>query len=122
MEREVKKILEGHFRPEFLNRIDEVIIFRSLDKEVLLQIVDLQVDLLRKRLADRKIEIEVTAKARSLLAEKGYDRVYGARPLKRILQQEVQNPLAMKILNGEFKDGSTVKVDADGKGGFVFSA
>jgi len=121
MEREVKKILEGHFRPEFLNRIDEVIIFKSLSKEAILQIVDLQLDLLRKRLADRKTGVEATAQARALLAEKGYDPVYGARPLKRAIQQEIQNPLAMKILGGEFKDGARVKVDVDGKGGFSFT-
>ncbi|MBM3295387.1 MAG: AAA family ATPase, partial [Candidatus Aminicenantes bacterium] len=122
MEREVKRILEGHFRPEFLNRIDEVIIFRSLSKEVILRIVDLQLDLLRKRLADRKIGVEASAPARALIAEKGFDPVYGARPLKRTIQQEIQNPLAMKILSGEFKDGGAVKVDVDGQGGFSFSA
>jgi ATP-dependent Clp protease ATP-binding subunit ClpB len=121
MEREVKKTLEGHFRPEFLNRIDEVIIFRSLSKEAILQIVDLQLDLLRKRLSDRKIGVEATDEVRALLAEKGYDPVYGARPLKRAIQQEIQNPLAMKILSGEFKDGARVKVDVDGRGGFVFA-
>ncbi len=121
MEREVKRVMEQHFRPEFLNRIDEVIIFRPLDKEAILRIVDLQVELLRRRLADRKIGIETTEKARTLLADKGYDPVYGARPLKRAIQQEVQNPLAMKILAGEFREGDAVRVDADGKGGFRFS-
>ena len=120
LEREVKKVLEAHFRPEFLNRVDEVIIFRSLAKEAILKIVGLQIELLRRRLAERKIGIEVSAKALKALADKGYDPVYGARPLKRTIQQEIQNPLAMKILAGEFRDGDTVKVEPDEAGGFVF--
>jgi ATP-dependent Clp protease ATP-binding subunit ClpB len=120
LEREVKKVLEAHFRPEFLNRVDEVIIFRSLAKETILKIVGLQIELLRRRLAERKIGIEVSAKALKALADKGYDPVYGARPLKRTIQQEIQNPLAMKILAGEFRDGDTVKVEPDDAGGFVF--
>jgi ATP-dependent Clp protease ATP-binding subunit ClpB len=120
MEREVKRQLEGHFRPEFLNRIDEVIIFRPLGRETILKIADIQIEALRRRLADRKIGIALTDKARALLAEKGYDPVYGARPLKRVIQQEVQNPLAMKILSGDYRDGDTAEIDIDGKGGFVF--
>ncbi len=120
MEREVKKVLEANFRPEFLNRVDEVIIFRSLTKETILKIVELQIELLRRRLVERKIGIEVSAKALKALADKGYDPVYGARPLKRTIQQEIQNPLAMKILSGEFREGDTVKVEADDAGGFVF--
>jgi ATP-dependent Clp protease ATP-binding subunit ClpB len=121
MEREVKKILESHFRPEFLNRIDEVVIFKSLSKASLLKIVDLQIDLLRKRLEERKIGVDISRRAMDLLADKGYDPVYGARPLKRAIQQDIQNPLAMKILSGEFKDGDTVKIDADSKGDFLFA-
>jgi ATP-dependent Clp protease ATP-binding subunit ClpB len=120
MEREIKKTLESHFRPEFLNRIDEVIIFRPLSRETIARIVDLQVDLLRKRLEGRKIGVELTAKARKVLAEKGFDPVYGARPLKRTIQQEIQNPLAMKILSGDFKDGDTARVDVNDKGEFIF--
>ncbi len=120
MEREVRAILEGHFKPEFLNRIDEVIIFRPLAKDAILRIVDLQLDLLRKRLADRKIGLAVTAEAKALLAEKGYDPVYGARPLKRTIQREVQNPLAMKILAGEFGEGDTAAIGTDKKGELVF--
>ena len=120
MEKEVRRILESHFRPEFLNRLDEVIIFRPLSPEAILRIVDIQVDLLRRRLRDRKVGLEVTPDARRLLAERGFDPVYGARPLKRTLQREVQNPLAMKILAGEVKEGETVTVGVDGKGGFVF--
>ena len=121
MEREVKRQLETHFRPEFLNRIDEVIIFRPLGKDTILKITDLQVELLRKRLTDRKIGIELTDEARTALGEKGYDPVYGARPLKRVIQQEIQNPLAMRILSGETREGETVKVDVDAKGAFVFA-
>ena len=121
MEREVKRQLETHFRPEFLNRIDEVIIFRPLGQDTILKITDLQVELLRKRLTDRKIGIELTDKARAALGEKGYDPVYGARPLKRLIQQEIQNPLAMRILSGEIREGETVKVDVDAKGAFVFA-
>jgi len=120
MEREVKRVLEGHFRPEFLNRVDEIIIFKPLAKEAILRIVDLQAELLRLRLAERKVGLTLTDKAKERLAEIGYDPVYGARPLKRAIQQEVQNPLAMKILAGEFLPGDTVRVDADGRGGFLF--
>ncbi|HQF98984.1 MAG TPA: AAA family ATPase, partial [Candidatus Aminicenantes bacterium] len=120
-EAEVKTLVEGHFRPEFINRIDELIVFKPLSREVIAGIVDLQLDLLRKRLADRKIGVETTAKARALVAEMGYDPVYGARPLKRVIQKEIQNVLAMKLLAGEIRDGDTIKIDVDGKGGFVFS-
>ena len=120
MEQAVREILEGHFKPEFLNRVDEVIIFKPLSKAVLLRIVDLQLDLLRKRLADRKLGLSVTAEAKALLAERGYDPIYGARPLKRVIQRDVQNPLAMKILAGEFGEGDTVAVGTDKKGDLVF--
>ncbi|MGB9004887.1 MAG: ATP-dependent chaperone ClpB [Candidatus Aminicenantales bacterium] len=121
MEREVHRLLESHFRPEFLNRIDEVVVFKPLSKETLLRIVDLQAGLLEKRLRERKISLEITAAARERLAERGYDPVYGARPLKRTIQQDVQNPLAMKLLAGEFHEGDTVRVDAGAKGELVFS-
>ncbi|MBP7794403.1 MAG: AAA family ATPase, partial [Candidatus Saccharicenans sp.] len=120
MEKEVRKILESHFKPEFLNRIDEVIIFKPLSKETILKIVDLQIDLLRQRLADKKINLEIKNKARELLAERGFDPVYGARPLKRVIQRDVQNPLAMKILAGEFKEGETVVIDIGSNGEIVF--
>jgi ATP-dependent Clp protease ATP-binding subunit ClpB len=122
MEREVKAVLEGHFRPEFLNRVDEIIIFRPLEKDSILRIVDLQIELLRRRLAERKIGVDITAKAKALLAEKGYDPIYGARPLKRTIQQEIQNPLAMKILAGEIRAGQTARIDADKTGAFTFTA
>ena len=120
MEREVRKVLEAQFRPEFLNRIDEVIIFKPLPKSVILQIVGLQIDLLAKRLADRKIGLEVTKEAKELLSERGFDPVYGARPLKRTIQKDVQNPLAMKILAGEYGEGDTAVVGVDKKGELTF--
>ncbi|HNT01681.1 MAG TPA: AAA family ATPase, partial [Candidatus Saccharicenans sp.] len=120
MEKEVRKILESHFKPEFLNRIDEVIIFKPLSKETILKIVDLQIDLLRQRLADKNINLEIKPKAKELLAERGFDPVYGARPLKRVIQRDIQNPLAMKILAGEFKEGETVVIDVGPRGEIVF--
>ena len=120
MEQAVRGILEGHFKPEFLNRVDEVIIFRPLSRAVILRIVDLQLDLLRKRLSERKIGLSVSAEAKALLAERGYDPVYGARPLKRVIQRDVQNPLATKILAGEFGEEDTVAVGTDKKGDLVF--
>ena len=95
-------------------------IFRALTKADILRIVDLQLDLLRKRLAEKKIGLTVSAEAKGVIAERGYDPVYGARPLKRTIQRDVQNPLAMKILGGEFAEGDTLAVSADGKGELVF--
>ncbi|MBN2265010.1 MAG: ATP-dependent chaperone ClpB [Candidatus Aminicenantes bacterium] len=120
MEKEVRKVLEVHFKPEFLNRVDEVIIFRPLGKEALLAIVGLQLDLLAKRLADRKIGLEVAKEAKELLAERGFDPVYGARPLKRTIQRDLQNPLAMKILAGEYGEGDTAVVGVDKAGELAF--
>ena len=120
MEREVRTILEAQFRPEFLNRIDEVIIFKPLPKSAILEIVGLQLDLLAKRLADRKIGLDVTKEAKELLAERGFDPVYGARPLKRTIQKDVQNPLAMKILAGDYGEGDTAVVGVDKKGELTF--
>jgi ATP-dependent Clp protease ATP-binding subunit ClpB len=120
MEKEIKKILEKNFRPEFLNRLDEVIIFKPLSKQVIMDILDIQINVLQKRLKDRKIEIKIRKGAKQILADKGYDPVYGARPLKRVIQQDIQNPLALKLLEGEFKEGDHIIVDADGKGGYIF--
>jgi len=119
MEREVRKILEGHFKPEFLNRIDEIIIFRPLSKKAIFKIVDLQIDLLRQRLQEKKIDLVLKDRAKEVLAERGFDPVYGARPLKRTIQKEIQNPLAMKILDGEFKEGDTVTVDISNESEFL---
>ncbi len=109
---EVKKF----FRPEFLNRLDGIIVFRPLSKENLLEIVALKLEALRKKLAEREIALEVTESARALLAEKGYDPLYGARPLQRVIQEEIENELAMQIVENKLKAGDRVRVDArDGK-------
>jgi len=111
--------LDRTFRPEFLNRIDETILFRSLTKEDLLQIVDIQMRRLRGLLVERGIELELTDAARRHIADAGYDPVYGARPLKRVIQREVQDPLALALLRGEFAEGDVVQVDfRDGRIGF----
>ena len=115
----VLEALRSHFRPEFLNRVDETIIFTRLDKEQLKEIIDIQLSYLLKRLAERKIKLEVTDKAKELLANEGYDPAFGARPLKRAIQRLLQDPLSMKILEGEFKEGDTVTADAK-KGVIVF--
>jgi ATP-dependent Clp protease ATP-binding subunit ClpB len=109
---EVMAVVKGHFRPEFLNRLDEIILFHRLKREHMGSIVDIQVDRMRKLLADRKIAVEVTDAARNWLADKGYDPAYGARPLKRVIQKNLQDPLAEELLAGRIKDGETVKVDA----------
>jgi ATP-dependent Clp protease ATP-binding subunit ClpB len=112
----VMGVLRDHFRPEFLNRVDEVIVFKPLTQEQLGAIVDIQLVRLRKRLEERKITLAVTADAKHLLIERGWDPIYGARPLKRAIQRLVQDPLAMLLLEGKFSDGDTVTVDAhDGK-------
>jgi ATP-dependent Clp protease ATP-binding subunit ClpB len=109
------------FRPEFLNRIDEIILFRALSKEHLREVVDIQLRILKKYLADRRIEIEVTDRAKEKLAEQGYDPVLGARPLQRVIQKQIQNVLALKILRGEFKDGDRIIVDVGPNGQLEFS-
>jgi len=111
MRRRVTESMRQHFRPEFLNRVDDMIIFHPLDAEVLKRIIDIQVGLVQKRLSEKKISIELTESAKELLAEEGFDLVYGARPLKRVIQRDVLNPLAGKILAGEVKEGSRVMVD-----------
>jgi len=113
MEQLVGNALREAFRPEFLNRVDETIIFNSLGREEIKSIVDIQLKRLRQNLANRKMDLEITDQAKALLAEKGYDPVYGARPLKRTIQRLIQDPLAVKILGGEFKEGDRVLVDAE---------
>jgi ATP-dependent Clp protease ATP-binding subunit ClpB len=120
LERRIEEALRHHFRPEFLNRVDETVIFHSLSREHLRRIVDLQVESLRRMLAERQIRIELSDAARDALAEEGYDPHFGARPLKRTLQRMVQNPLAMRLLQGEFKPGQTVVVDYE-KGAITFA-
>ena len=115
IENRVTEALRAHFRPEFLNRIDETIIFRNLTREQLVKIVDIQVKTLRDRLAARHIDLVLSEAAMSLIAQKGYDPVYGARPLKRVIQQYIENPLSMDILKGNILDGSRVTADAEGE-------
>ncbi len=115
--KQVMEALHGHFKPEFLNRVDDVIIFRPLGKEQLVKIVDLRLEDLRRLLADRKISLELTDAAKELLFTEGYDPNFGARPLKRAIQKLVQDPLALKILDGEVLHGDHVVVDADKKAG-----
>ena len=114
----VMAAVRAAFRPEFLNRLDEILLFRRLSRDDMKGIVAIQLERLRKLLADRKITLEVDAAASAWLANAGYDPVYGARPLKRIIQRELQNPLAQQILEGRIPDGSTVHVGA-GEGGLV---
>jgi ATP-dependent Clp protease ATP-binding subunit ClpB len=110
----VMQELRNTLRPEFLNRIDEIVIFTSLDRAQLSRIVDIQLSHMRRRLAERRIELEVTEAAKALLAREGYDPTFGARPLKRTIQRLIQDPLALRILEGEFKDGDIITVDAQG--------
>jgi ATP-dependent Clp protease ATP-binding subunit ClpB len=119
MKRDVLEALRQHFRPEFLNRIDDVVVFHALTREHLRAIVDIQLARLQERLADRHLELEFTDAARDFLAERGYDPVYGARPLKRVLQTLVENALAQEIVAGTLREGGRVTVDT-GPGGLVF--
>ena len=112
--------LRGELRPEFLNRIDEVIVFRPLSRDQIGHIVGIQLERLHKLLADRKLGLKLSDAARARLAEEGYDPVYGARPLKRVIQQRIQNPLALRLLQHEFEPGDTVLVDV-GENGFGFT-
>ncbi|MEA3407457.1 MAG: ATP-dependent chaperone ClpB [Chloroflexota bacterium] len=115
----VMSALRQRFRPEFLNRIDETIIFHALTKEHLVRIVDIQLERIKALVANRSIELQVTPSAREALAEEGFDPVYGARPLKRTIQRRIQDPLAMELLEGHFKEGDTVWVDFE-DGEYVF--
>ncbi|MFW5636733.1 MAG: ATP-dependent chaperone ClpB [Thermodesulfobacteriota bacterium] len=114
MERRVTEALRSTFKPEFLNRVDELIIFHNLSPEQIGAIVEIQIERLRKRLADRQIHLELSEEIKRLLAEKGYDRVYGARPLKRAIQKYIENPLSMEILKGNIPDGSVLVADREG--------
>ena len=116
MERLVTAALRDAFKPEFLNRVDETIIFNNLGREEIKSIVEIQLKRLRQNLASRKLALEITDRAKAFIAEKGYDPVYGARPLKRTIQRLIQDPLAVKILEGEFKEGDRVTIDSDGDG------
>jgi len=115
MEDKVMAELKRHFRPEFLNRVDDVIIFQSLDESEIERIVDIQLEKLKQRLAQQNLTLEVDAAAKKLLASEGYDPQFGARPLKRAVQEHILNPLATKLLDGDFKPGDKIKVTADGE-------
>jgi len=116
MKAAVMEIVTGHFRPEFVNRIDDVVVFHPLDAEHLRRIVDIQLGYLRDRLAERDMTLALDEAARDRLAEAGFDPVYGARPLKRAIQQQLENPLAQQILSGEFGPGDTINVIAGSDG------
>jgi ATP-dependent Clp protease ATP-binding subunit ClpB len=113
VEQRVLGELRRHFRPEFLNRVDEVIVFKPLEKGELKTIVDLQLRRLEQLLAERKMTLRITDAAKDLIAEEGYDPAYGARPLKRSIQRLVQNPLAIRVLEGDFEEGDTIVVDRE---------
>ncbi len=112
MKSAVMEIVQQHFRPEFINRVDDIVVFHPLGRDQLRSIVDIQLGYLRKRLADRDIELSLDSSALDLLSEAGFDPVYGARPLKRAIQQQVENPLAQRILKGEFGPGSKIRISA----------
>jgi ATP-dependent Clp protease ATP-binding subunit ClpB len=117
MRQRVMDALRAHFKPEFLNRVDDVVIYHPLGEEQIGRISRIQVDQLRARLADRRIQLELSDEAQAFLARRGYDPQYGARPLKRLIQRQVQDPLAMRILEGDFPEGSKIRADlaADGE-------
>jgi ATP-dependent Clp protease ATP-binding subunit ClpB len=116
----INRVLQNHFRPEFLNRIDEIVVFHQLTREQLTEVVDFQLKRVSKLLAEKGYYLEVTPAAKAFLAEEGYDPAFGARPLKRAIQRELQDPLALKILAGGFREGDVVQVDR-GKDGLVFT-
>jgi ATP-dependent Clp protease ATP-binding subunit ClpB len=119
MKAAVMGVVQAHFRPEFINRLDDIVVFHPLDKAQIKSIARIQLRGLEKRLAERGIRIEVSDRALELLGNVGFDPVYGARPLKRAIQQQLENPLAQEILSGHFGNGDTVRVDAEG-GKLVF--
>ncbi|MBA3318291.1 MAG: ATP-dependent chaperone ClpB [Gemmatimonadales bacterium] len=115
VEQRVRDELPNHFRPEFLNRVDDIIVFRPLSRSDLVRIVDLQLVRLERLLAQRHLKLEVSPEVRELIAEQGYDPVYGARPLKRVIQRELQNRIALELLEGTFNEGDTIRVERDGQ-------
>ena len=113
MRRRVMEALKASFKPEFLNRVDDIIIFHRLTRDEIKKIVDIQTEILKKRLTARNISVSLTEKAKEYLVKKGFDPIYGARPLKRVIQKDIQDVLALKILNGEFKEGDSITIDAN---------
>lgn len=120
MKESVLNIVGTHFRPEFINRIDEIVVFHPLNREQLRGIAAIQTQYLSKRLADRDLDLSFTEEALDLIAAEGFDPVYGARPLKRAIQNEIENPLAQEILSGKFLPGDIIEVDA-ADGTFIFN-
>jgi ATP-dependent Clp protease ATP-binding subunit ClpB len=120
IEETVRAELQRFFRPEFLNRVDDIIVFHPLDLEQLRKIVDLQLERVRKLLAERRMTLEVSDEASYAIAQEGFDPAFGARPLKRAIQRSIQNPLAMRILDGEFEDGDAIRVDRAPDGTYTF--
>ncbi|HIY70087.1 MAG TPA: AAA family ATPase, partial [Candidatus Luteimonas excrementigallinarum] len=120
MKAAVMGVVQAHFRPEFINRLDDIVVFHPLDKAQIKSIARIQMAGLEKRLAERGLRIAVSDAAFELLGNVGFDPVYGARPLKRAIQQQLENPLASRILAGDFASGDLIRVDA-GEGGLVFS-
>jgi ATP-dependent Clp protease ATP-binding subunit ClpB len=120
LRRDVMDIMRQAFRPEFLNRVDDIIIFHSLSKPEMRQIIDIQLKGLVKRLEDRKIRVELSDTAKDLIIDEGYDPTYGARPLKRTIQRRVLDPLAVRVLQGDFREGDTVLIDVKA-GDLVFN-
>jgi ATP-dependent Clp protease ATP-binding subunit ClpB len=116
IERRVDEALRAHFKPEFLNRVDETIVFHGLSRDEFHRIVDIQLGRLRTRLRERRLEIEISDNAKDLLAERGYDAHYGARPLKRVIQRMIEDPLAMRILSGDFPEGSKIAIEPNAAG------
>ena len=120
VEERVLNVVRGHFRPEFLNRVDDIVVFTRLSKDDLREIVDIQFATLGQRLASRRIELQLTEEAAGWLAEHGYDPSFGARPLKRLMQKEIADKLALQLLEGRFTDGDTVQITVEGKSlGFI---
>ena len=115
VEKQVMLALRSTFKPEFLNRVDDIIIFHPLGLEQIGAIVELQLKRLRKLLADRNLSLEISDAAKKKLAEEGYDPAFGARPLKRAIQREIQNPLALAVLEGKFGDGDTISAEVEGE-------
>jgi ATP-dependent Clp protease ATP-binding subunit ClpB len=113
MKASVLGVVQAHFRPEFINRLDELVVFRPLDKKQIRAIARIQLAYLEERLAERQLKLEIGEKALDLLGNVGFDPVYGARPLKRAIQQQLENPLAREILEGRFAPGAIIEVDAE---------
>jgi ATP-dependent Clp protease ATP-binding subunit ClpB len=121
MREAVMEIVGQHFRPEFINRVDDTVVFHPLQRKQIRRIARLQVDILARRLADQDMALEITDEALDLLGNVGFDPVYGARPLKRVIQQRLENPLAQEILAGRFASGDTVHAEAE-RGDLIFTA